>query len=387
MRRVSKGFSLVEIMVALVIGMLGIMVMMQVFAVSEGQKRTTTGGNDAQTNGLVALQALEREARTAGYGFATLAINTICPAGVSMSASGTDYTLNLAPLAINAAGIPAGDANTSTISVAYGSSGVWSDGIGFDQVSAMVYKLQGRFGFNLGDLVLATPTVAGPACTLSEVVGLPAGVPLQCGTGGTKGAAAATNEISVANETYEHYYSGCIAGPSDYNKAAGWGVLYSGIGTFDDGKLYNLGPQLTMRVFAVRQGRLTVCNAFANNNCTDPLKKDDETVWTPIADSVVSLRAVYGSDTNDDGVAETWSAAAPTDLAQVRGVMVAVVTRSNEKAKPDAGGNCSVTSAAPTWAGDTEAPIDLSALADWQCYRYKLFQTTIPLRSMIWRGQ
>ena len=50
MHRLSAGFSLVEIMIGMVIGMLGIIVMMQIFALSEGQKRTTTGGGDAQNN-------------------------------------------------------------------------------------------------------------------------------------------------------------------------------------------------------------------------------------------------------------------------------------------------------------------------------------------------
>ena len=53
--RVPGGFSLVEIMVALVIGMLGIIVMMQVFAMFEAQKRTTTGGDDAISSGSIAF--------------------------------------------------------------------------------------------------------------------------------------------------------------------------------------------------------------------------------------------------------------------------------------------------------------------------------------------
>jgi hypothetical protein len=46
------------------------------------------------------------------------------------------------------------------------------------------------------------------------------------------------------------------------------------------------------------------------------------------------------------------------------------------------------------WFGPTLSPndgtqaaaqIDLSAsAADWQCYRYKLFQSSVPLRNMIW---
>ena len=45
-----SGFGLVEIMVALVIGMLAAIVMMQVFALSEERKRTTTNGADIQSN-------------------------------------------------------------------------------------------------------------------------------------------------------------------------------------------------------------------------------------------------------------------------------------------------------------------------------------------------
>ena len=43
-----QGFSLVELMVGLVVGMIGVVIMMQIFSVSEGYKRTTTGGDDAQ---------------------------------------------------------------------------------------------------------------------------------------------------------------------------------------------------------------------------------------------------------------------------------------------------------------------------------------------------
>jgi type IV pilus assembly protein PilW len=47
----TAGFSLVEIMVGLAIGMLAVIVILQVFALSEGRKRTTTSGGDAQSNG------------------------------------------------------------------------------------------------------------------------------------------------------------------------------------------------------------------------------------------------------------------------------------------------------------------------------------------------
>ena len=81
--RSDHGFSLVEIMIGVIIGMLGIVIIMKVFLVSEGQKRTTTGGADALENGLMALFTMEQDIRMAGnffrliswWGFSTLTVN------------------------------------------------------------------------------------------------------------------------------------------------------------------------------------------------------------------------------------------------------------------------------------------------------------------------
>ena len=57
--------------------------------------------------------------------------------------------------------------------------------------------------------------------------------------------------------------------------------------------------------------------------------------------------------------------------------------------KPDpATGVCNTTATAPTWAGSREGTspaINLTADANWQCYRYKTFETVVPLRNMLWR--
>jgi len=48
-----------------------------------------------------------------------------------------------------------------------------------------------------------------------------------------------------------------------------------------------------------------------------------------------------------------------------------------------AGGTCETTMAFPTWSGGT---FDLSADPNWQCYRYRVFETTVPLRNWIWKS-
>src|SRR3989442_3725275 len=68
--RVSgHGFSMVELLVAMLIGLIGMIIIFQVFQVSEGIKRSTTSGGDAQQNGVIALYTIEREFKNAGMGF------------------------------------------------------------------------------------------------------------------------------------------------------------------------------------------------------------------------------------------------------------------------------------------------------------------------------
>src|SRR5437867_8022049 len=99
--RVSgHGFSMVELLVAMLIGLIGMIIIFQVFEVSEGIKRTTTSGGDAQQNGAVALYVLEHDLRNAGMGF-----NDVPFAGCNILAYDSkratpDFTLTLVPVFI-----------------------------------------------------------------------------------------------------------------------------------------------------------------------------------------------------------------------------------------------------------------------------------------------
>lgn len=112
--------------------------------------------------------------------------------------------------------------------------------------------------------------------------------------------------------------------------------------------------------------------------------------FNSIADGVVLMKAEYGTDSNGDGVVDNteWSTATPANPLSVLAIRVAIVARSAKPEKPNSSGVCTTTTVSPTWAGGT---LDLSGnrgLAsgdDWKCYRYKVFQTTVPLRNVIWR--
>jgi type IV pilus assembly protein PilW len=94
-----------------------------VFALFEGQKRTTSGGGEAQNTGAIALSGLSDDIRQAGYGF-----NLINLIGCTVTLRAGVNVNVLAPVVINSSSVPAGDANTDTLLVAYGNSEILPEG-------------------------------------------------------------------------------------------------------------------------------------------------------------------------------------------------------------------------------------------------------------------
>jgi type IV pilus assembly protein PilW len=84
-----------------------------------------------------------------------------------------------------------------------------------------------------------------------------------------------------------------------------------------------------------------------------------------------------------DGTVDVFDQATPTNLCgwvRTRATRLVLVARSAQLEKGD------VTAAAPAWAGSGTTAIDLSGDASWQKYRYKLFETVVPLRNVAWLG-
>lgn len=72
-RRRERGLTLIELMVALVIGMVLALAVFGVLAAWEGKKRVTTGLNDLEQAGNLALFELDQWVRSAGSGFSSTA--------------------------------------------------------------------------------------------------------------------------------------------------------------------------------------------------------------------------------------------------------------------------------------------------------------------------
>ncbi len=395
-RHLSRGFSMVELMVAMVISLIGVIIIFQVFETSEGVRRTATSGGDAQQNGAVALYFMERDLRNAGMG-----INDTIYAGCNMIGSDSDRTTpNFPPLGnpmiLAPAFITAG-ANAKTpdqLTVFYGSQ--IQIGNSTTLVANMILPtsplaVQSRFAFRPGDLLLLLEPGSGKNCVFMEVTSLPA---------------TPSNQVNHDPGAYGASFA------ARFNPAAGMGVTYGGANTANVTRVFNLGnlhddvnfpasQNVTRPVYnlysVAANNALTASNAFVISSGVPAVPAVNS-----VADNIVHMRADYGVDDGvnngsvtyntvyaaNDGIVDRYISATP-NWSQVIAVRVAVVARSALAEKPAAGGaTCDTTTVPPTWSGDTGGArsFDLSADANWKCYRYRVFETTVPLRNWIWKS-
>lgn len=330
----GAGFSLIELLVGMAIGLLATIVIMQVLAASEGQKRTTTGGADAQTNGNIAAYMVQREASLAGYGLPVYSINN--PA------------LNCEPLPVHPIGgvgmfpvaITEGGAASDTLTIRYGSTakgGVPVTLLPSALVAPPIMTVVNNLGCDVGDDVLI---VNGSACAMQRVTALPATV------------------LPVLPR-----------------------ITLAGVPAVTQGNIACLG---TMNEIAFT----TVANGGLTRN------------GVPIVANVVNFQAQYGltadlpSLQNISTIAVWQNAAAIAPnlrmRQRIRAVRVALITRSANYEKDVVSFACTPATPKPNqscvWRNDvTPVNVDLSGLgADWDHYRYNVFEVIIPLRTMVW---
>jgi type IV pilus assembly protein PilW len=348
----SRGFSLVEVMVAMLIGLIGTIVIFQTFAVSESQRRTTTGGGDAQQNGLLALAGIERDARLSGFGinYANLygCTTRLHDAGPPIR----DVTFTFAPAIITDGAASAPD----SLSFVYGSSNKLvapAKLLVNVAVNTSTLRVDNQFGFLVDDLIIAGQV--GLNCSLYQTT--------------------AVNSDTLTFGTGNYVNSSGGTSTARYNNGTGSAVAYS---AWDDTtnagtRVFNVGAAPIVGTYTVANGQLMFQNLLTDSTAT------------AVIDGIVQLQAEYGKDTNADGTVDVWNATAPltsVDWSNVLALRVAVVARSALPEKPNPTTQlCDTTAAAPTWLGGA---INLAADANWQCYRYRVFQTVIPLRNLLW---
>ena len=370
------GMSLMEILIAMAIGLIGIVVITQTYLVNENYKRSTTSAGGAQTNGALALFSIEREARMAGWGIswsAALGCTNIQwhyngQYSNPPQAGGTLPALTLAPVVI-----ADGGAAPDTVTIMYGSGtervipATLSKTMPSPSAELEVDNPQG-FSDTPGDMVLL---VQGGTCSMTQITQVqPAAGHLQHGPGVT----------------------------APYNPPGGGSLLPA----FTAGaQVFNLGRPI-VNVYSINNNALQLASLFSATSST-VVPGYTPTPFT-IVENIVDLQAEYGKDngvnngtvaagiyTANDGIVDSYDNVTPAngvEWQQVLSVRLGVLARSEFYVKPDVpGGNCAATTANPTWSGGA-----FSALGDFtvvtnqaRCYGYRVFETVVPIRNMIWR--
>jgi type IV pilus assembly protein PilW len=345
----QKGFSLVELLVGLVIGLLATLVIMQIFSTFEGQKRTTTGTADAQTNGSIALFTMQRDVQMAGFGlpvFDTQNPPLKCNPTVTVDHDGVAATpvIDMFPISVTDGGVGASDSIAIRYSrdAATSKSGATVKIIG-PAPAAPEVSVDNNLACNNGDVVLMS---TGSACAMTRV--------------NDANLAADTTHITLQNS------AGAVIGAS-----------ISCMGRWN---------QFEYRVLA---------NQLQRNDASS-------ITTTPIVSEIINMQAQYGisatADSNQitqwvDANGATWAAPTVANRNRIKAVHVSIVARNGLLEKDNVTSVCTTNKGTanngPCAWDDTDLPnaapsIDLSGDANWQRYRYRVYDTIIPLRNMIW---
>lgn len=352
-RRAQSGLSLIELMVGMVIGLIGMIIIAAAMISNEDIKRTTVGANDAQINGALSLYGIERDLRMAGFGIANT--NAMGCASITYSRSGfsgTPPAFGLRPVVITDGGAGASD----TVQIVYS-------------------NLASR---SLPGLVSATMAASGTAVSLNDVTGF-------LGSGASTTARGDLVALVNGATCSLHQVTAIDTPTSTLTFAAGapFNAGTASPGYASGSYLFNLGAPV-VRTYSIGANQsFDMVDVFQTPNST--LASTVTSGATTIANGVVDLQADYGVDTTGDGVIDAYNNTTPTTAAgwaQVIAVRVAVLVRSTQYFRPATpGGACTATTAAPTWSGGTFFMSDTLP----SCYKYRAFETVVPLRNTIWK--
>jgi type IV pilus assembly protein PilW len=383
--RRARGFSLVELLVSVVIGMLALVFAMRLITGSEQSKQSALGSSDSMQNGMLAMFSISGDASQAGFSLndpLLLGCNTRFgdKAGYTLADAprGSTTIRPLAPAIIESNG-----SASDVISLYAGSSlsGTGTMRLVADYRGGTEFEVdRDPYGFALGDVVVIAPEDRLGDCALAQISGKP---PQEEGKNPKVMIGGAANLRYNAEEL---------------------GVY------FDNGKarIFNLGPAATLSLHT-----WSVNNGFLRLRSTDMAGANAAPVT--VADNIVSIKAQYGFDTRTAAAfaarngmrVRRWSptmidadgdtvTGGPGDYERLAAIRIAVVARSKTRERPNAAGACSATPNRPRVfateepSGVTAVPITVDVAvpnetADWRCYRYRVFETVVALRNGDWR--
>jgi type IV pilus assembly protein PilW len=383
--RRQRGFSLIELMVSVVIGMLALAFALRLVAGAEKSRDTELGGSDSMQNGMVALFSISGDASDAGFG-----LNDPIVAGCDTVFSDTGGFALMQASVGGVAGRP-----LAPVVIESNSDG--SDRVTFYTGSALggtgTLRLTNNYvsgnridvdripyGFARRDVIVVAPEKPGAKCALAQIDSDPDALP----------PPPSPQFVTVSQAAGYRFNTGNL------------GVPFTG----GAARLFNLGQpeSLSFHTWSVAGG-------FLNLRSTDLAGGAD---GATVTDNIVAIKAQYGFDLRTGNsfdpqkgvVVSRWSSTLIDadgngtvgnggDYQHVVAVRLAVVARSKAVERA---ATCTATPSKPQ-VFTTQAPQGVAAVPvtvnvavpgdanDWRCYRYRTFETVVNLRNTGWRPE
>jgi type IV pilus assembly protein PilW len=384
----QRGVTLIELMVAVIIGLVVTLAVTSLLIFGESSKRTTTATNDMGQTGAYAAYVLDRAVRAAGSGFTqswSLAgafgclLNATLPSTPSLP-RGTAFP---APFATAFLGGASGSANLRVTPVLIGKSqsdagsdvlvvmgGTAASGdvprlILSSGTSSNILRLDSTTGLAEGDLGLVSAN-GTTDCLLEQV------------HASTAFADTSANDALPLGSTY---YTASGSTTSLSTLAASGSAYFTPLGNVNAGNTQ-------FQMFGVGSNNTLYSYDLLMSNGTDASQA--------IADGVAELHALYGLDTNSDGVLDTWvdpgatgydiatMMTTPATARQVVAVRIALVLRSANYEKENANGELP-SPASLTLFSDLSTSLQqtVSFSTSEQHFRHRVVESTIPLRNVL----
>jgi type IV pilus assembly protein PilW len=387
----QRGLTLVELLVAMAIGLIVTLAVTSVVSVGEAHKRTTTSGNDMGQSGSFAAYALDRALRSAGSGFVQSANLGVfgCKLSVSRDIGGTATTILpratafAAPFAgfLGGAGATAsGNLRVAPLLIGKSQSAAGSDVLAVMGGNAAAgdiprpirseitgtnnLRLNNTVGLRDGDVGLVARD-GSPDCLIEQVNVTDAAA-----------FAAAGNEVLPLGG---QYFTSTGSDTSLATLAASGSAYFTTLG--------NVGASnLQFQLIGVGANR----TLFSYDLLRAAGTGSDADALQALADGVAELHALYGVDTNGDGIINGWVdpsgdyaiatlMTTPATMRQIVAVRVALVMRSANFEKEE------VSPGSLILFNDLAAALRRTVTigTEDRHYRYRVIDTIIPLRNML----
>ncbi|WP_080709642.1 PilW family protein [Cupriavidus metallidurans] len=397
----QTGLSLIELMVVLVISMIIVGAVFGMMSVSEGRKRTTMSVNDINQGGMFALYQLDKAVRSAGSGFSQnwpltygcrLNVNLngdqILPLPATIAAPFTGLPaqlggLRLAPVLIVQNGTPLATGSSDVLITMAGNAGFGEIPAEFSGTAPALagnvvnLSLVNTMTFNDGNLVLVADRNDAQGNVQPCYVG-------QVQTGFTGSVAV---QLPLAGA-----YNASAGKDGDATSISATGIAMNlgnvGAGNLPGFAVYGVGANQTLMFYDLLQ-------SGGNGYGT-----------VPLADGVLEMHALYGIDPNNNGTI-SWQAptgafdaaqlsngsqTAAANLYAIKAVRIGLILRTSlpERAQQLIGSPSTATATGVVSPGPLVLFADVPGLSYTrtlqgaeQNYRYRVFETTIPLRNTL----